>query len=129
MSSYTLRGFCFKRFIFIFVGSVLFASVLNPSASFAQITDSNVYFACDYLTFQPPDAGGSYIDPVFGTAIKRLTNAMAMPDIARGGVVTSIAAEFSTMTPFNQDNTRLLLTHFSYFGLYDGSGNFLSSLP
>jgi hypothetical protein len=127
MSSYTLRRFCFKRFIF--VGSLLLASILNWSTSSAQITDTNVYFPPDYLTFQPPDAGGSYIDPVFGTGIKRLTNAMTMPDIARGGVVTSIAPEFSTMTPFNQDNTRLLLTHFSYFGLYDGSGNFLRSLP
>jgi len=129
MSNYTLQGFDFKRIIFIFVGCLVLTSVLNRSSSFAYTTDTAVYAPPAYLTFLPPDAGGSYTDPVFGTGIKRLTNAMTMPDIARGGVVTSIAPEYSTMTPFNSDNTRLLLTHFSYFGLYDGAGNFLGNLP
>src|SRR5690242_9367860 len=120
MSSYTLRWFVFLVLI----------SALNSSTSSAQTTDTNVYAPPAYLTFLPPDAGGSYIDPVFGSGIKRLTNAMTMPDAARGsGVVTAITPEYSTMTPFNLDNTRLLLTHFSYFGLYDGAGNFLMNLP
>lgn len=33
------------------------------------------------------------------------------------------------MSPFNADNTRLLLVHQSYFGLYDGQGSFISALP
>jgi len=103
---------------------------LNLSPAFAFSNDTTVYAPPAYLTFLPPPAGGSYTDAVFGTAIKRLTNAMAAPDVARGsGVVTSIGPEYSSMTPLNKDNTRLLLAHFSYFGLYDGAGNFLRSLP
>jgi hypothetical protein len=129
MSSYRHQRSDFKKFIFVSVGFFVLSSALNWSTSSAYTTDTTVYAPPDYLTFQPPDAGGSYTDPVFGTAIKRLTNSMTMPDIARGGVVTSIAPEYSTMTPFNLDNTRLLLTHFSYFALYDGAGNFLRNLP
>ena len=130
MSSYTVRWFECRRVIVIFVVCLLFISALKSSTSSAYTTDTNVYAPPDYLTFLPPDAGGSYTDPVFGSAIKRLTNAMTVPDAARGsGVVTAITPEYSTMTPFNQDNTRLLLVHFSYFGLYDGAGNFLQNLP
>jgi hypothetical protein len=123
--SYTVRWFDCGRVIVVFVVFLVLISALNSSTSSAYTTDTNVYTPPDYLTFQPPDAGGSYIDPVFGSGIKRLTNAMTVPDAARGsGVVTAIAPEYSTMTPFNQDNTRLLLTHFSYFGLYDGARKF-----
>ena len=130
MSSYTFRSFDFGRVIVIFVVFLVLIPILNSSTSSAYTTDTNIYAPPAYLTFLPPDAGGSYIDPVFGSGIKRLTNAMTVPDDARGsGVVTAITPEYSTMTPFNQDNTRLLLTHFSYFGLYDGAGNFLRNLP
>jgi len=37
--------------------------------------------------------------------------------------------EYSTTSAFNQDNSRLLLQHGSYFGLYDGSPKFLKNLP
>ena len=33
------------------------------------------------------------------------------------------------MSPFNQDNSKLILVHLSYFGLYDGAGNFIRNLP
>jgi len=67
--------------------------------------------------------GCGYTDAVFQTAIKRVSDAMHTADAARGGAVTLIAQEYSTMSPFNMDNTRLLLQHFSYFALYDGAGN------
>src|SRR5262245_58081562 len=46
-----------------------------------------------------------------------------------GGAMPFLGPEYSTMSPFNQDESRLLLVHFSYFGLYDGDGNFLRELP
>src|SRR5262245_63460417 len=84
MSSYTVRWFDCRRVIVIFVVCLLFISALNSSTSSAYTTDTNVYAPPDYLTFLPPDAGGSYTDPVFGSAIKRLTNAMTVTDVARG---------------------------------------------
>jgi hypothetical protein len=53
---------------------------------------------------------------------------MATLDAGNGRNVTTIGPEYSTMSPFNQDNTRLLIQHFSYFALYDGDGNFLKDL-
>src|SRR5262245_46218574 len=93
----------------------------------ATTTDTNIYAPPDYTSFRPPASGGSYTDPVFGSAIKRLTDSTRMTRADSGGPLSTIAPEYSTMSPFNMDNTRLLLVHFSYFGLYDGAGNFLKN--
>jgi hypothetical protein len=53
---------------------------------------------------------------------------MHTTNAATGGVVGMISHEYSSMSPFNIDNTRLLLGHSSYFALYDGDGNFLKNL-
>src|SRR5204863_6970181 len=37
--------------------------------------------------------------------------------------------EYSTAAPFSSDNSRLILLHQSYFGLYDGNGSFIGNLP
>jgi hypothetical protein len=105
--------------------------VSGSSLVFSSITDNQTYPPPDYTTFRPPAVGGSYIDPVFGTAVKRLTDAMTMKrnDLGNGATLVTAETEYSTMTPFNQDNSRLILQHFSYFGLYDGSGNYLRDLP
>src|SRR5262249_1675943 len=94
----------------------------------AYTTNTSVYIPANYTGFQPPAVGGSYTDAVFGTAVKRISDAMHTPDVGRGGMVQTISQEYSSMTPFNMDNTRLLLQHFSYFALYDGSGNFIENL-
>jgi hypothetical protein len=54
---------------------------------------------------------------------------MQMTRADTSGILATVTPEYSTMTPFNSDNTRFLLEHFAYFGLYDGSGNFLGNLP
>jgi len=97
--------------------------------SFAQVTDTNVYIPSDYTSFQPPARGASYTDAVFGAAIKRLTDSMNMTRADSGGILATIGPEYSTMSPFNMDNSRLILQHFSYYGLYDGAGNYLKDLP
>lgn len=98
--------------------------------SFAGVTDTEIYLPDDLETFDPPAAGDTYIDTTFGTAINRLTDARNTSD-ATDPVKTLnlISQESSGVSPFNVDNSRLLLQHFSYFGLYDGLGNYLDDLP
>ena len=95
----------------------------------AQVIDANVYVPPQYLNLTPPDAGQPYIDPAFGTSIKRITNAPAQPSLDSGGMLTFITDEYSTMSPFNLDNSKILLVFQSYFGLFDGAGNFLKNCP
>src|SRR5437867_5381239 len=103
--------------------------MIFAAAAFAYLTDTNVYFPPNYNTFQPPAVGGSYVDPVFGTTIKRISDALHTPDIDAGGYLPWISTEYSTMSPFNLDKSFIILDHFSYFGLYDGSGKYLRDLP
>src|SRR5687768_14653225 len=84
-------------------------SSANAVTTLAYTTDSGSYVPPSFGTFQPPAAGGSYTDPVFGTAIKRLTNSMNMKRNDTGATLTYVAPEYSSMTPFNNDNSRLLL--------------------
>jgi hypothetical protein len=99
-------------------------------ALYAYVTDKSVYMP-DYQSAQPPAVGAeiSYLPGLF-TAVKRITDSMHTPDAASGAPsVVTITTEYSTMTAFNEDNTRLILIHLSYFALYDGAGNFLNNLP
>jgi hypothetical protein len=77
----------------------------------------------------PPAAGGSYVDPVFGTEIWRLSDALGTANDADGGQLTFVVNEYATMSAFNHDHSRFILQHDSYFGLYDGAGRFLANLP
>lgn len=106
-------------------------ALLLTVTAFGYLTDTAVHAPPNYYTFIPPLAGGSYTDPVFGTTITRLTNALAAPDLAAGtGFLSYITQEYSTMTPFNSDNSRIILqTSSGYYNLYDGSGNFIKALP
>src|SRR4029079_154285 len=90
-------------FIAIVLG-VIAVSIFNLPESFAYVTTNPVLAPPDYRTFQPPAKGGSYLDPVFGTAIKRISSAMTTIDAASGRNVTTIGPEYSSMSPFNQDN-------------------------
>ena len=99
-----------------------------------QVTDNSSRVPPNYYAFLPPATGISYVDPIFGSTIKRMSDATVSPDIAYGtGFLPFISNEYSTMSPFNSDNSRILALHFSYFGLYngifDGAGNFIKNLP
>ena len=99
------------------------------SIALAEITDSSTQAPSSYDTFVPPALGASYVDPVFATNIKRLSDSMNMTDNAGSGGLTSVSTEYSTASPFNSNASRLILQHQSYFGLYDGSGSYLGDLP
>lgn len=76
-----------------------------------------------------PEVGSVYSDPAYKTSVVRISNATATPRIDDNGNLPLVTQEYSTMSPFNSDNSRLLLTHYSYFGLYDGEGKFIRDLP
>jgi hypothetical protein len=102
---------------------------LLGSVTTAAATNETVLVPPLYDSFVPPILGQSYTDPVFGTSIKRLSNAPAMPDNAGSGSLAFVSTEFPTASPFNSRNTRLVLQHQSYFALYDGAGTYLADLP
>ncbi|MBK5257130.1 MAG: hypothetical protein JJE39_13955 [Vicinamibacteria bacterium] len=112
-----------RSLVFAFTSLVLSGAVLAASTSSSSLAPPV------YDTFMPPAKGGTYADPAFGTSVKRLSDAMNMTDNAGSGGLTTIGTEYSTASPFNSDNSRLILQHNSYFGLYDGNGTYLKDLP
>jgi hypothetical protein len=105
------------------------AMASSALAALAYLNDAAVHAPPNYYSFTPPGVGGIYNDPVFGTSIKRLSNAPSMPNHAGYGNLSLVTAEYSTMSPFNKDNSRLILQHDSYFALYSGTGQYIKDLP
>ncbi|HEY3127930.1 MAG TPA: hypothetical protein VGL91_00600 [Acidobacteriota bacterium] len=121
-----MRGFATKKRI---LGLAVWL-ISGLTMAFGYLTDQKVYTESDYLTFVPPGVGGVYKDPIFGTDIRRISNALGQHNSDRaGGNLTFIVNEYSTMSPFNNDNSLILLQHQSYFGLYDGTGKYIKDLP
>ncbi len=115
----------------LFRRSLVFSTTmaLTGIVAFAASTSTSSMTPVNYGTFEPPAKGGTFVDAAFGTTVKRLSDAMNMTDNAGSGGLTSVGTEYSTASPFNSDNSRLILQHNSYFGLYDGNGTYLSDLP
>ena len=111
-----MRRWLVDSFIFGLVAWTLF----HGANAAAYVTNTNVYTPPNYYTFVPPAAGGSYIDPVFGTTIIRISDAAHTISADSGQPLPWVEAEYSTKSPFNADNTKILLIEFSYFSLYDG---------
>lgn len=102
---------------------------LSGIVALAASTSTSAVAPPSYDTFVPPAKGGTYTDPAFGTSVKRLSDGMNSTDNAGSGGLTTVSTEYSTASPFNRDNSRLILQHNSYFGLYDGNGAYLKDLP
>jgi hypothetical protein len=102
--------------------------LISSMPALAQLSTGAVELPPSYNTFPPPGVGGSYVDPVFGMTVKRISNALGTVN-AEGGYLTWITDEYPTMTPFNSDNSKIILIHQSYFGLYDGTGFYIRDLP
>jgi len=103
--------------------------LLASPGALASVSDRDVHMPVNYFTLVPPPVGQSYLDPVFGTTIRRISDAQNQPNSRNVGFLPFIATEYSTMSPFNLDNSRLLLVHHSYFALYDGEGHYQRDLP
>ena len=117
------------RHSLVLSSSLLALSGAAVLAAGAASSSSSALAPPSYDSFEPPAKGSTYQDPTFGTTVKRLSDAMTMTDNAGRGGLTTISTEYSTASPFNADNSRLILQHNSYFGLYDGNGNYLRDLP
>src|SRR5438093_3971817 len=89
---------------------VVLATALAPRV----VADGSVSVPLDYFTFLPPAVGGSYTDAAFGTSIKRVSNALGTADAAGSGNLTFITGAYSTMSPFNDANSSILIAHQSY---------------
>jgi hypothetical protein len=94
-----------------------------------SVTDTSVQLPPQYLSLLPPAAGESYTDPVFGTSIRRLSDARSQRSADSGALLTFVTDEYSSMSPFNQDNSKVLVLFQSYFALYDTQGRFLKGCP
>ena len=112
--------------IILLSGILLFTC---SSSLLAQLSSTAVLTPPDYNSFVPPPTGASYTDAVFGSSIKRVSNAPFTSNSDRGGMLTWIENEYSTMSAFNNDNSKFILVHESYFGLYNGDGVFVRDLP
>jgi hypothetical protein len=106
-----------------------FALGLFAPVAQAYLTDRTVRLPVNYFVLLPPPAGQSYLDPVFGTVITRISDSRSQPNASDTGNLAFIVNEYSTMSPFNQDDSRLVLQHQSYFALYDGNGHYQKDLP
>lgn len=93
-------------------------------AAASSLTDSAIHVPPEYTTMTPPAAGESYVDPVFGTTIQRVTDATQLSEPA-------IVPEYSQTSAFNVDDTYMVLYWAvdGAFHLYDGSGNYVRWLP
>jgi hypothetical protein len=109
--------------------SAVFVVLGSVAPAFAQLTVATVEVPSSYDSLQPPVVGGTYVDPVFGSTIKRVSNALATANADQGGNLTWIENEYSAASPFNSDNSNFILVHQSYFALYDGSGYYVRDLP
>lgn len=103
--------------------------LLAPVVARAYSTDQQVRLPVNYFTLVPPAPGQSYLDPGFGTTIRRVSDSRNQTNSLDIGTLGFIVNEYATMSPFNQDDSRLLLQHQSYFALYDGEGRYQRDLP
>ncbi|MBK5256239.1 MAG: hypothetical protein JJE39_09430, partial [Vicinamibacteria bacterium] len=108
----------------------VFVALLFCISPFAfGANDTVVRLPLVYDTFMPPPVGGTYTDSVFGVSIKRLSDAPNTNNNAGAGPLPFVSTEYPTASPFNSDNSLLILQHQSYFGLYDWDGQYLQDLP
>lgn len=112
-----------------FVNGLAGMLVVGIGGAFGHEIDTGEHTPPHYDAFAPPSVGGSYVDPVFGTRIRRLSEAGSTPNPFDGEPLAFITGEYATMTPFNKDNRRLLLQHQSYYALYDADGGYIRDLP
>lgn len=103
--------------------------LLAPSAAPGFVSGDGSLVPPEYDTLLPPEQGAVYVDTVFGTEVLRVSDALGSPNNVDGGNLTFVMTEYATMSAFNQDRSSFLLQHDSYFGLYDGEGNYLRDLP
>ncbi len=74
-----------------------------------QPDDGQTHIPPEWTTFTPPATGQSYIDPVFGCRVKRLTDSSA-EETLYDGTHPSLMHYYSTFSPINATDTMLLIS-------------------
>jgi hypothetical protein len=70
--------------------------------------DGQVHIPLGWTSFEPPAAGKSYVDPVFGCLIRRLTNS-GIDETLPDGTHVGFTGYYSTFSPINASDTMLLI--------------------
>jgi len=72
------------------------------------VGDSSNHVPTDWRTFVPPAKGQSYVDPTFGCTVTRISD--ASKDVWTGSFFLPVSHGYSTVSPFNVNDTYLLLS-------------------
>src|SRR5260370_1437819 len=78
-------------------------------AQWGQQDDGQTHIPPEWTTFTPPATGQSYIDPVSGCRVKRLTDSSA-EETLYDGTHPSLMHYYSTFSPINATDTMLLIS-------------------
>ncbi len=70
--------------------------------------DGQVHIPPDWTSFSPPATGESYVDPVFGCKVRRLTNS-SVEETLPDGKRLSFMHYYSTFSPINATDTMVLI--------------------
>lgn len=83
------------------------ATTSSSGPSCGQINDKQVHLPPNYDTFTPPPAGQSYVDPVFGCTVLRVTDGSQeqLSDGSHPGLMNS----YSTVSPMNSNDTLMFV--------------------
>jgi hypothetical protein len=99
------------RFLYSALLLCCFATVFATAQSSilcGKLNDGVVYLPPNWDSFTPPGAGQTYVDPVFGCPVKRLTNS-STDDTTWDGKHLSFMHYYSTFTPINATDTMLFI--------------------
>lgn len=72
-----------------------------------KLNDGSVHLPPNYDTFTPPAAGQSYVDPVFGCTVQRVTNGST--ETLGDGTHPGLMNFYSTLTALNADDNMLFV--------------------
>jgi len=74
-----------------------------------QLNDALVHLPANWASFTAPARGQTYVDPVFGCSVKRITNG-SVEEALWDGKAPSLMNFYSTLSAINASDTLLLIT-------------------
>jgi hypothetical protein len=83
-------------------------AIADQSPLCGKPDDGQVHIPPDWTTFTPPSAGESYVDPVFGCTVKRLTDG-SLEQMPQDGMHPSLTHDYSTFSPMNAADSMLFV--------------------
>lgn len=87
---------------------VLHVVSIKDAPACGRPSDGKVYVPPDWISFVPPEKGHSYVDPVFGCSVMRLTDGSKEETLA-DGTRPSFVHYYSTFSPLSANDTLLLI--------------------